>query len=391
MSAENVHAIVEFGSSYQGVETFEVTPLSAEPSDTAGDELARAALRLKTFHESLDSYHAQILSAVATTGLPHKTICHNYGLTASQLTRLLQKWQGMLGLQNSTQLVGFWRMWSDRTGAEPTQLAPTVLRRLDTVVRNNLAAARPSVDSSALSSLTPVGRFDLLSPSLWIEYLRAIDRLEDGQGVVDQLSRKRLTQHRMFAGLFGFGRPPAAADAAWALDESTAEDIYFFLAMHLSYLGGRSSVSDWSLPRNIEHFFAKHRGDAYSMEVLYHEEVRAFVRQRPPLFRQRSPAEGYTARVCSSVLFSDRYGDSLDERLKEAVTGLHFGGGLEADAGLFALAFPEYTDFSSHVLQKRLEYIAQQRFSPRDLDRAWGLLSLGYEFGDQDLASGRNR
>ena len=63
----------------------------------------------------------------------------------------------------------------------------------------------------------------------------------------------------------------------------------------------------------------------------------------------------------------------------------------KSDAGLFALAFPEYTDFSSHVLQKRLEYIAQQRFSPRDLDRAWGLLSLGYEFGDQDLASGRNR
>lgn len=31
MSAENVHAIVEFGSSYEGVETFEVTPLSGLP------------------------------------------------------------------------------------------------------------------------------------------------------------------------------------------------------------------------------------------------------------------------------------------------------------------------------------------------------------------------
>lgn len=340
-------------------------------SDRSGDELARAALRLKAFQESLDSYHTQLLSAVATTGLPRKTICHNYGLSEPQLTRLLQKWQDMLGLQNSTQLIGFWRLWSDRTGAEATALAPTVLRRLDTVVGSNMVGPRQTIESSA--SLTPVGRFDLLSPFLWIEYLRALDRADAGLGIVAQLSQKRLVQHRMYAALHSMGRPPSAEEANLSLAECTEEDVYFFLAMHLSHLGGHTAVSSWQLPRNLEHFFAKHRGSPFSMEMLYHDAVRAFTRRKPALFKVRSAAEGHTARLCVGILFGTNSDDDVNERVLHAKTQLHFGSGVEADAGLFALAFPEHTDFASHVLHKRQEFVSQQPFSPRDLDRAWGL------------------
>ena len=61
------------------------------------------------------------------------------------------------------------------------------------------------------------------------------------------------------------------------------------------------------------------------------------------------------------------------------------GNGLAADAGLFAMAFPEQTRFSQWLLERRIEFVAAQPFSPRDLDRAWALLALGYEFDDRDL------
>ena len=365
-----------------------VGDLGARPrtatDETAGDELARTAFRLKQFEESLDTFHRQILSAFATSGLLQKTICHNYGLNASQLQRLLQKWQEMLGLQNSAQLIGFWRLWADRTGAEATAIAPTVLRRLDTVVRNRLPAKRNLVDASlAAKKLTARGRFDLLSTPLWIEYLRALDRLAAGQEIVAQLSHKRLVQHAMLAGLHGL-RPAVDADAAAeALNASDEEDIYFFVAMHLSYFVGHHAVASWKVPKAMERFFVTHRADPGAMHVLFPDVIRTFVRRRPALYESRCAGEGQTARACAILLFESSFGDRATRRLDES--DLMLGNGLAADAGLFAMAFPEQTRFSQWLLERRIEFVATQPFSPRDLDRAWGLLALGYEFDDRDL------